>query len=415
MASSGGGGEQSDASYTSNNVVIDNGHNAIKLHTIDNSEELRKWRKTSQDGNAPPLVPPATLLIHGLDSSSHTWRRTLKSLAERGCPAVAVDCRGCGLSELGDDVADFTVNHIVADIHHVMTTHPMLLLNPNNKINKKSSANINTNETLDEDDDNNISNTNNKVVVVGHSMGGRIAMSYAAAHFESRQVKVAALVVEDMDIGRRVLSVDSPIAKTADRQITLNFQRKFETFDTFDTFDDSNTDNRQDHVQDVLDRFEAVEYPAQMVQGWLDEGRIRLVKCEEENNSNESSSSYYYSDVNPAFRRLCYEQFFDNADLSLSGVNTWNQIAIAQQQHAQDSKSHTIPFPCHVMVASDEGTVCTPESIATMTEIMADHEQRLHIHRYPAASHSIHNTAHEAFINDLTRIIYHDGTVSDSE
>jgi hypothetical protein len=55
------------------------------------------------------------------------------------------------------------------------------------------------------------------------------------------------------------------------------------------------------------------------------------------------------------------------------------------------------------MVASDEGTMCVPESIMSMKDIMAE----LRIRLYPTASHSIHNTEHEAFIKDLTSIIHH--------
>merc|ERR1719223_363360 len=47
---------------------------------------------------------PSTLFIHGLDSSSHTWRSTLQRLSS---PGVAIDCRGCGSSPLGN-AKDFT-------------------------------------------------------------------------------------------------------------------------------------------------------------------------------------------------------------------------------------------------------------------------------------------------------------------
>jgi pimeloyl-ACP methyl ester carboxylesterase len=203
-----------------------------------------------------------------------------------GCPAVTVNCRRCGLSELGDS-DDFNPSSIMADIHYVMTTHAMLLLNDDN---------------------------GNNVVLVGHSIGGRMTMSYAAAYPK----QFDALVIEDMDIGHHVLNIDSPIAKTADRGSTVNFQCKLEF--------DSNSNSRQD----IFGRFEAVKYPATIVQGWLDEGRIRWIK-DECNNSDKKEDSYYYSDVNPAFRRLCYEQFFDNGDLLL-GVDTWKQIAQQQQQ-----------------------------------------------------------------------------------
>jgi hypothetical protein len=91
----------------------------------------------------------------------------------------------------------------------------------------------------------------------------------------------------------------------------------------------------------------------------------------------------------------------------LFGLDTWKQIA--KQQHQQqhgNSKyptSHTLPSPCHVMVTSDEGTVCAPDSITSMKYIMAE----LRIHHYPTASHTTHNNAHEEFIKYLTSIIHH--------
>jgi pimeloyl-ACP methyl ester carboxylesterase len=99
---------------------------------------------------------------------------------------------------------NFNPSSIVANIHHVMITHAMLLLNNDN---------------------------GNKVVVVGHSIDGWMAMSYVAAH----KKEASAIAIEEMDTGCRVLNIDSPIYKMADRYLTVNFQRKF----------DSNSNSRQ--------------------------------------------------------------------------------------------------------------------------------------------------------------------------
>ena len=80
------------------------------------------YRQNQIDNNQnPPLavnnVP--TLLIHGLDSSSHTWRGIIEKLKT---PAVAIDIRGCGYSDLGDP-NEFSPDAIVEDIHEFVSNH----------------------------------------------------------------------------------------------------------------------------------------------------------------------------------------------------------------------------------------------------------------------------------------------------
>ena len=86
------------------------------------------------------------LLIHGLDSSSRTW--SLFGRAMRN-PTTAMDQRTCGLSENGD-VRDFDQDALVDDIHELVCGAD--------------------------------ASTTKKVVLLGHSLGGRIALGYAAKH-----------------------------------------------------------------------------------------------------------------------------------------------------------------------------------------------------------------------------------------
>ncbi len=60
-----------------------------------------------------------TLFLHGLDSSSHTWRNILNGITT---PAVALDLRGCGSSDLGNP-NDFTPDAIVEDIQEFVSNH----------------------------------------------------------------------------------------------------------------------------------------------------------------------------------------------------------------------------------------------------------------------------------------------------
>ncbi len=68
---------------------------------------------------SPSVIPPPTLLLHGLDSSSHTWRSILSEIQT---PAVAVDLRGCGYTDLGN-ANDFSPDAIVEDIHAFVSKH----------------------------------------------------------------------------------------------------------------------------------------------------------------------------------------------------------------------------------------------------------------------------------------------------
>lgn len=293
-------------------VPMDSG-NAISLHYIHNeaassSSDLKIIEKNE---DITPII-----LIHGLDSSSHTWRRTLNSL--KAFPVYALDCRGCGRSDLGD-FEKFSPDALVEDVRYF------------------------TDQRL---------KGKKPFVLVGHSMGGRVAMSFAAKYPE----RVAALVVEDMDIDRRM---NNPFPSSD--AVTL-FDRDLKTRST----------------EDVLDIFAKVGYPANMVQRWINEGRIYL---------NDSGTSFW-SDVNPAFRHLCYEHFCFT-DVTLKA---WETIS-----------SSSLSFPCHVMVADDDLTICDPKSIDKMQSIMGN--DRLTVHTYPGASHSIHNSAHKDFISDLTNIL----------
>jgi pimeloyl-ACP methyl ester carboxylesterase len=130
------------------------------------------------------------VLVHGLDSSKETWSGVLADLAACGYPAIALDLRGHGESPLGHP-ADFSPAALASDVLHAVRA-----------------AGI------------------DRYVLVGHSMGGRIAMRAAALEAEAldgaaragaikgsagTQVKgkatngcvLRAVVIEDMDISPR--------------------------------------------------------------------------------------------------------------------------------------------------------------------------------------------------------------------
>ena len=261
---------------------------------------------------------PVTLFVHGLDSSSHTWRNIQTSLAT---PSIAIDCRGCGNSDLGSP-NDFTADALVEDVKSVVDSHPLL--------------------------------HGKRFVLVGHSMGGRIVSCYAAKYPED----ISALVIEDMDIRRR--SVETNFIPNFDEAKALSFERLHPNLDSMKT------------------AFKDIGYPTDMIDKWIREGRVY-----------EQEKGTLWSDVNPAFRALCYRRIFD----SNVGTTCWNAIT----QHFANSNYVRV----HLLVAGI-GTVCEQESINCMTESMPS---TISVKTYTAGYHSIHGSVKEEFLCDLREII----------
>ena len=134
--------------------------------------------------------------------------------------------------------------------------------------------------------------------------------------------------------------------------------------------------------EEVIAAFGKEGYPASVVQKWLSEGRV------------EQTEGTFYSQVNPAFRLLCYETIFDTSH----GEDTWKKLAAIEQDKN---------FPIHLMVSDPTMTVCFEDSISLMKNLIEDSSSpaRLTIHRYTGATHSIHNSAAEKFTADLKDII----------
>lgn len=217
-----------------------------------------------------------------------------------------------------------------------------------------------------------------KFVLVGHSMGARIAMCYAAKYPDD----VAALVIEDMDIMRR--SVQSNLIQNFDEARAIAFERGFDTLES-----------GKKELNDI-------GYLPSMYSKWIDEGRIH--KDEE-----AGSKLNFWSDVNPAFRALCYRTVFD----SDSGELSWKDIARnLQQKLDKDGDEMKKCAKIYLMVAGI-GTVCNEGSLEEMRKgIPCDQDGKpslLSTKLYAHGTHSIHNSAREEFMADLEQII------SDSE
>ena len=332
----------SSLSATSNNDAV-----AVPLSFIQTETPATTSRASS-------TAPPPIVLLHGLDSSSHTWTTLIEELGAEGYKAIAVDQRGCGHSPLGNP-QDFTPATLVEDLYQCVAQHPLFWRNTNNSNGKKELR---------------------PFVVVGHSMGGRVAMSFAAKYPEL----VAALIIEDMDIRSRPMSLSAIQSK--DRTATINFDRTF-----------SKIGNNKEEIVKLL---ENEGYPPARVESWFTGGRI------EQKPNTETGDYYYYSHVNPAFRLLCYEQFFATDH----GETTWTQLVKSRY-----SGNGTLKIVHHLFVADPSMTVCDETSITRMQEIHMKNitdlgpNRSFQITRYPGATHSIHNSASEQFTHDLKAII----------
>jgi pimeloyl-ACP methyl ester carboxylesterase len=132
------------------------------------SDPHRKSVQLASTVSSPQL--PTTVFVHGLDSSKETWTRPLSKLNKIGYPAIALDLRGHGESPLGNP-EHFTAENLAHDVLSAVEKHGI----------------------------------DRPYVLVGHSMGGRIAMRLAAMDAEEfvqkkREPRLAACVIEDMDI-----------------------------------------------------------------------------------------------------------------------------------------------------------------------------------------------------------------------
>lgn len=244
-------------------------------------------------------------------------------------PCVAIDQRGSGYSPLGDP-KDFSQKALVDDLHRVIENHVR---------------------------------DNEKVVLLGHSLGGRIVLGYAAAYPE----RVAALIIEDMDIAER-----SP-----DTHGVVQLKPYSGTFD-----------RQRENKETLIRALESVGYPPTFIEKGLATGRI-----EPDPNANPPGSAWV-SHINPDFRKLCYEHVLNTPQARLDCERITKLLK---------NKEKKISFPIHVLVAGKEGTVCLEESIQEMKQILGSD---LLIHRYLDAGHSIHSSKPGQYLETVNGIIH---------
>jgi len=261
---------------------------------------------------------PTTVFVHGLDSSKETWNGVIADLQSAGMPCVAVDLRGHGESPLGDESTfsqDALARDVVAAVEGCGVSRPWIL--------------------------------------VGHSMGGRVAMEVAAIAAEEDPGLLAAVVVEDMDAKPRAKW--APVAGAA----YPAFDRSFASLDG---------------AREALCAF----YDPARVDGWIG-CRVR-----------EDPDGTVWSDVNPRARALACERVL----ASTAGDAAWDRLAAAAP----------VPFAVHCWVAGPADTVCEWDGAGGVNDLAARFPAA-EVREFPDAAHSIHNTDREAFVAGLLGVI----------
>jgi pimeloyl-ACP methyl ester carboxylesterase len=215
---------------------------------------------------------------------------------------LAVDQRGNGESALGPEEA-FSIVAMVADLKATVDRHHLL---ENGK----------------------------KIVLVGHSMGGRIAMAYAAAYPDT----LAGVIIEDMDIKPRAVPAMEP-AEVAKRRA---FCREFPSWEA---------------AAATLQEF---GYGANRVAGWRKDKRVF-----------QRDDGSWWSGINPMAQMLAREHVLGDHALA---EQAWRGLA-------------SVPFPVLLFVAGKE-SACEDSSIIRMQELVPSME----VVRFVDAHHSIHNT-----------------------
>jgi pimeloyl-ACP methyl ester carboxylesterase len=306
-------------------------------HTIAFSSEASLAAKSTVQPLSTTIASPSrptTVLIHGLDSSKQTWSSVLADLQRAGYPAFAVDLRGHGESPLGSP-AEFSPSALAADVAACMVQQQW-------------------------------KEEGRRFVVVGHSMGGRIAMRLAADFPDL----VQALVVEDMCTTPRV-KPEPPSPGAFDAATLLKLFGDGSGGRVFKSFA---------KAKDTLLPW----YDAARIDSW--EGkRIR----------RQPGSGSWWSDINPLAANLARDTVLGTED----GRRAWKDLSSGGG--GADGKRD---FPVHLWVADRKQTVCFWEGddgIDGMKKAMP----RAAVREWPGAAHSIHNTDREEFVAALRKIL----------
>mgnify|MGYP002632290466 CR=1 FL=1 len=271
---------------------------------------------------------PTTVLVHGLDSSKETWNGVLAQLATAGYPAIALDLRGHGESPLGDPKG-FTAQQLAEDVIDAVRAHGV--------------------------DD---------CVLIGHSMGGRVAMQAAAIDGAAgNRPLFRSVIIEDMDIRPRALASppDDALPPSSAAELlrfTSSGGRRFVDWPS---------------ARDALLR-------------WYN-GDVARVESWKRSRVRPLPGGDWWSDLNPAAQRLARDKVLASED----GASSWDTLA-------------SLPVKVHLWYAGAEDTVCELKGKGGI-EDMARRVPTAQLRHFAEAGHSIHNSARTEFMEALFEVV----------
>lgn len=280
---------------------------------------------------------PTLVLVHGLDSSRETWTGTLGAILARGYPAISLDLRGHGESALGG-ADEFCAEALARDVIEATRAHGI-----------------------------------RRAVLIGHSMGGRVAMRAAA--IDARRAAAspeqgslfAAVVVEDMDL--RVRPAAPALSDELERAVVRFAAPDGRRFPTFEA------------CRAALLPF--YDEDAARVDSWRGT-RVR-----------RRADGSWWSDINPAAARLARDTVLAVED----GAHAWDLLA-----ELSSSRGAGLPFAVHLWYADRPGSVCAEDGPGGVRD-MARRLPVCKVRHFPGAGHSIHNTAAEAFVDAACAVL----------
>ncbi|CAK0810281.1 unnamed protein product [Prorocentrum cordatum] len=287
---------------------------------------------------------PTVVLIHGLDANKGTWHGILHDLHSASYPAIAFDLRGHGDSPLGDP-AEFSAAAVAEDVVAAIQACGSRL----------------------------------PAVLVGHSMGGRVAARVAAVDAQRSRAGarplLAACVIVDMDLRVRhpPWSADADLSEP---QLAALGSFASENGQRFGSWEEA---------RDALLPWYA-EDPGSGSDQWVDSWKGKQVR--------PAPSGGWWSDLNPLGRRLAFRSLLETAD----GLDAWDVLA----------RERPLRFEVHVWRAERQSG-CRDEGEGGLLDMRARLPE-LHVRVFGGSAHSIHWSNREEFAAALRGVV--DGAAS---
>ena len=305
---------------------------ASQLRPATSGPAIPQARTIALASSGRATLLPTAVLVHGLDSSKETFSGTMRGLVADNYPVISLDLRGHGESPLGDE-DDFSAPALAADVLEAIRAHGI-----------------------------------ERAVLVGHSMGGRVAMRAAALDAASSEPLLRAVVIEDMDVRERAM----PPANVDDPDALARF---------------ASVDGR---------RFASWEAARAALLPWFDNDARRIDGYRHKRvRKIPGTDGEYWSDLNPLAQRLARERVLASSD----GGEAWDELG---------ARGARLPFSVHVLYADEldtpGGTVVHLSGAGGIND-MRSRLPAAHFTFFPGAGHSIHRTHRKEFDEKLREII----------